>query len=270
MQDSQSDSNEIFFQETAMYSKTILQKLERITGASFPSVEHNINDNTLKIEVVTERPIDQIDSKIIKALADRYVLTLIDGEMENKLPLSMERGNLAPIPLEDRFWITYHVEIKPMTDHQIISGQLMRSWGTEIFVETVETDVDKLVVSFKTNLSLERVDFLFREALEEFDLIKEQSYLTPCDDAHGYGDGAFEYEFNKISKSNLEKINIGKRLDAFIPENWASACADIIKEHSIFDNIVTIDKVTVNGCPDCKDGFYYPLIGKPEPCRTCK
>ena len=23
-------------------------------------------------------------------------------------------------------------------------------------------------------------------------------------------------------------------------------------------------------CPDCKDGFYYPLVGKPEPCRTCK
>ena len=22
-------------------------------------------------------------------------------------------------------------------------------------------------------------------------------------------------------------------------------------------------------CPDCKDGFYYPLIGKPEPCQTC-
>ena len=23
-------------------------------------------------------------------------------------------------------------------------------------------------------------------------------------------------------------------------------------------------------CPDCKDGFYYPLIGSPEPCQTCK
>ena len=23
-------------------------------------------------------------------------------------------------------------------------------------------------------------------------------------------------------------------------------------------------------CPDCKDGFYYPLAGPPEPCRTCK
>lgn len=22
-------------------------------------------------------------------------------------------------------------------------------------------------------------------------------------------------------------------------------------------------------CPDCKDGFYYPLIGKREPCETC-
>lgn len=22
-------------------------------------------------------------------------------------------------------------------------------------------------------------------------------------------------------------------------------------------------------CPDCKDGFYYPLIGPPEPCSTC-
>lgn len=22
-------------------------------------------------------------------------------------------------------------------------------------------------------------------------------------------------------------------------------------------------------CPDCKDGFYYPLIGPPENCQTC-
>lgn len=22
-------------------------------------------------------------------------------------------------------------------------------------------------------------------------------------------------------------------------------------------------------CPDCKDGFYYPLVGPPEPCQTC-
>ncbi len=22
-------------------------------------------------------------------------------------------------------------------------------------------------------------------------------------------------------------------------------------------------------CPDCKDGYYYPLIGKREPCETC-
>lgn len=23
-------------------------------------------------------------------------------------------------------------------------------------------------------------------------------------------------------------------------------------------------------CPDCKDGFYYPLVGPPEPCQTCQ
>jgi len=22
-------------------------------------------------------------------------------------------------------------------------------------------------------------------------------------------------------------------------------------------------------CPDCKDGFYYPFVGPPEPCQTC-
>jgi len=22
-------------------------------------------------------------------------------------------------------------------------------------------------------------------------------------------------------------------------------------------------------CPDCKDGFYYPLVGPPEPCQAC-
>jgi len=23
-------------------------------------------------------------------------------------------------------------------------------------------------------------------------------------------------------------------------------------------------------CPDCKDGFYYPLVGPPEPCLACE
>lgn len=26
----------------------------------------------------------------------------------------------------------------------------------------------------------------------------------------------------------------------------------------------------VVGCPDCKDGFYYPFVGPREPCPTCK
>ena len=29
-------------------------------------------------------------------------------------------------------------------------------------------------------------------------------------------------------------------------------------------------KVETKGCPDCKDGFYYPFVGPPELCRTCK
>lgn len=29
-------------------------------------------------------------------------------------------------------------------------------------------------------------------------------------------------------------------------------------------------KVSPSTCTDCKDGFYYPLIGPPEPCQTCK
>ncbi len=28
-------------------------------------------------------------------------------------------------------------------------------------------------------------------------------------------------------------------------------------------------KVSPKTCPDCKDGFYYPLIGSKEPCPTC-
>lgn len=28
-------------------------------------------------------------------------------------------------------------------------------------------------------------------------------------------------------------------------------------------------KSTYSPCPDCKDGYYYPLIGKREPCETC-
>jgi len=33
-----------------------------------------------------------------------------------------------------------------------------------------------------------------------------------------------------------------------------------------------VKKVSPKGksCPDCKDGFYYPLIGAREPCPTCK
>ena len=232
-----------------------IDKLNTIEGADFPSIEHNLDDNTLKIEVVTKFPFREIDSKIIKALAGHCNLTLLDAEMENKLHLSLQRGLLAPIRLEDRFWITYNIE--PKTDHQIISGQLMKSWGAEIFVESVETDVDKLFVCFKTNLSLGRVDFLFREALEDFYLIKEQSSLVARGD--GYGDGAFEYEFNKVPKGEL-----------FIPAKYASE--EIATENMVLSDIVKIDKVTItsHGCPDCKDGFYYPLTGPPEPCRTCK
>ena len=36
----------------------------------------------------------------------------------------------------------------------------------------------------------------------------------------------------------------------------------IIEEGSII--------LTEHECPDCKDGFYYPFAGPPEPCQTCK
>ncbi len=40
-----------------------------------------------------------------------------------------------------------------------------------------------------------------------------------------------------------------------------------------FDKIPMISHrltgVTID-CPDCKDGYYYPLIGEREPCRTCR
>ena len=240
------------FQEETMNSD--IDKLNEIDGAVFHSIEHNFDNNTLKIEVVTRLLIDEIDSKIMGVLADRYVLVLTEGEMENKLPLSMERGNLAPIPLEDRFWLTYGVTLKPKTDHQIISGKIMKSWGTEIFVKELTTDVDKLSVAFVTSLFLDMVDFLFREALEDFDLIKEESYLTLRGD--GYSDGAIQYEFNKVLQSNYREIY-----------------EDIDRMHAEKAAKKEVDKILVktnNGCPDCKDGFYYPLIGSPEPCRICK
>ena len=28
-------------------------------------------------------------------------------------------------------------------------------------------------------------------------------------------------------------------------------------------------KIELEGCPDCTDGFYYPLVGPREPCQTC-
>lgn len=30
-----------------------------------------------------------------------------------------------------------------------------------------------------------------------------------------------------------------------------------------------VKKDFIKGCPDCKDGFYYPLVGSKEPCSTC-
>lgn len=30
------------------------------------------------------------------------------------------------------------------------------------------------------------------------------------------------------------------------------------------------DFTGIRTCPDCSDGFYYPLTGPREPCRTCK
>ena len=222
------------------------EKLEEIEGADFPSVEYDLDTDTLEIEVITELPLEEIDSKIIEILSDRCNLTLLNATMENKFHLAVT--SLALISLEDRFWITYHVE--PKTDHQIIIDKLMKSWGTEIFVETIDTDIDKLYICFITNLSLDRVDSLFRKALEDFDLIKEGSDL-PIRDVNGYGNGVIEYKFNKILQSNNGEIYED---------------IDRINEKALNAKVST----EKSSCPDCKDGFYYPLIGSPEPCRTCK
>jgi len=242
-----------------MYSKDTLDKLNAIEGAVFHSIEHNLDDNTLKIEVVTKLLFDEIDFKITDTLASCYTLTLLEGTMENKFHLSLQCGNLSPIPPEDRFWITYHKK-EPMTDHKIIADKIMKSWKSEIFVETVETDVDKLFITFVTNLSLDKVDFIFREALEDFDLIKLGSDLVPRGD--GYGDGVLEYKFNKVLQSNYREIHE----DIDKPKYATYDTSGLGEEGSALERAYR----RKNPCPDCKDGFYYPLIGKPEPCRTCK
>lgn len=50
---------------------------------------------------------------------------------------------------------------------------------------------------------------------------------------------------------------------------YCSNCWDKCFCQALCDAVV-IDKPIKNDCPDCKDGFYYPLIGEPEPCQTCK
>ncbi len=64
---------------------------------------------------------------------------------------------------------------------------------------------------------------------------------------------------DNFSLDNAEVLSKGS---FYIPAKYASY--EILTE-----NAVIADLTVKNGCPDCKDGFYYPLIGSPEPCLTC-
>ena len=51
------------------------------------------------------------------------------------------------------------------------------------------------------------------------------------------------------------------------PAGGGEPCFIHLRYESIVD--AALEQKSVNGCPDCKDGFYYPLVGPKEPCLTC-
>jgi len=59
---------------------------------------------------------------------------------------------------------------------------------------------------------------------------------------------------------NAEVLSEG---NYYVPAKYAS-------DEILTENAVVADLPVKNDCPDCKDGFYYPFVGPPEPCQTCK
>ena len=85
----------------------------------------------------------------------------------------------------------------------------------------------------------------YREIYEDIDRINS----TPCPD-------------------NAEVLSKGS---FYVPAKYASD--EILTENAVLANVwggADQSIETKNGCPDCKDGFYHPFAGPPEPCQTCK
>lgn len=64
---------------------------------------------------------------------------------------------------------------------------------------------------------------------------------------------------------HVVQFSAGDAKPVYIDPNYRSVVAAALEQQ------VEVQKVEpVNKCPDCKDGFYYPLVGPKEPCPTCK
>lgn len=69
---------------------------------------------------------------------------------------------------------------------------------------------------------------------------------------------AIEAETAEILSGAIEANNLGE-----LTREPTTATLDVTFEQN------PTNKVYIGTCPDCKDGFYYPLFGPKEPCRTC-
>lgn len=63
------------------------------------------------------------------------------------------------------------------------------------------------------------------------------------------------------------ELNLESELD-LLSGRGLTAGHRLFKEYGLFTR-VAIDRKDSKDCPDCKDGYYYPLIGSREPCRRC-
>lgn len=158
-----------------------------------------------------------------------------------------------------------------------------------------------LIVNAISSLSFKEIDAKIKLALTDFQLTlidkkADAQHILICDgpelvdvEYNGAVDYQIEYQMkardpyvpaeyssNHILTENmviaeihptpaeqlLDKIN-----STSVPEN-----ATVLSKGSYYvpqEQIDKLDKILAN-CPDCKDGFYYPLFGPPEPCQTCK
>ena len=133
----------------------------------------------------------------------------------------------------------------------------------------LDNDYTNLIVSAVSSLSFEEIDSKIKLALNDFNLILSNKSEHAQHNLILDGPELIDVEFNGAVDFAIEyRMEAKTPGELFVPAEHASE--EILTENAVLSDVDHSFAYTKHNCPDCKDGFYYPLIGPPEPCRTCK